>query len=435
MKRVIIMGAAGRDFHNFNVYFRDNPEYQVVAFTAAQIPNIAGRRYPPELAGRLYPEGIPIEPEERLAELIKEHKVQEVVFAYSDVSHQHVMERAAIAQAAGADFLLLGPDSTMLKSKKPVVAITAVRTGCGKSQTTRRVSELLKARGKRLAVVRHPMPYGDLAKQAVQRFASYEDLDRHNCTIEEREEYEPHLDRGNVVYAGVDYERILREAEREADILIWDGGNNDFPFLRPDLWITVADPLRAGHELTFWPGSVNIRLADVVVINKVDTAAREAVRQVRENVQKVNPKAVIVEAASPISVDEPELIRGKRALVIEDGPTLTHGGMSFGAGRLAAERFGARELIDPRPFAVGSLAATFKEYPQAEKILPAMGYGREQIQDLEETIRRARPEVVVIGTPIDLRRLIDFEVPTVRVRYELQERGRPTLEEVLQRLL
>jgi predicted GTPase len=323
----------------------------------------------------------------------------------------------------------------MLKSKKPVVAITAVRTGCGKSQTTRRVSELLKARGKRLAVVRHPMPYGDLAKQAVQRFASYEDLDRHNCTIEEREEYEPHLDRGNVVYAGVDYERILREAEREADILIWDGGNNDFPFLRPDLWITVADPLRAGHELTFWPGSVNIRLADVVVINKVDTAAREAVRQVRENVQKVNPKAVIVEAASPISVDEPELIRGKRALVIEDGPTLTHGGMSFGAGRLAAERFGARELIDPRPFAVGSLAATFKEYPQAEKILPAMGYGREQIQDLEETIRRARPEVVVIGTPIDLRRLIDFEVPTVRVRYELQERGRPTLEEVLQRLL
>jgi predicted GTPase len=435
MKRVIIMGAAGRDFHNFNVYFRDNPEYQVVAFTAAQIPNIAGRRYPPELAGRLYPEGIPIEPEERLAELIKEHRVQQVVFAYSDVSHQHVMERAAIAQAAGADFLLLGPDSTMLKSKKPVVAITAVRTGCGKSQTTRRVSELLKARGKRLAVVRHPMPYGDLAKQAVQRFASYEDLDRHNCTIEEREEYEPHLDRGNVVYAGVDYERILREAEREADILIWDGGNNDFPFLRPDLWITVADPLRAGHELTFWPGSVNIRLADVVVINKVDTAAREAVRQVRENVQKVNPKAVIVEAASPISVDEPELIRGKRALVIEDGPTLTHGGMSFGAGRLAAERFGARELIDPRPFAVGSLAATFKEYPQAEKILPAMGYGREQIQDLEETIRRARPEVVVIGTPIDLRRLIDFEVPTVRVRYELQERGRPTLEEVLQRLL
>ncbi len=429
------MGAAGRDFHNFNVYFRDNPEYQVVAFTAAQIPNIAGRRYPPELAGRLYPEGIPIEPEERLAELIKEHRVQQVVFAYSDVSHQHVMERAAIAQAAGADFLLLGPDSTMLKSKKPVVAITAVRTGCGKSQTTRRVSELLKARGKRLAVVRHPMPYGDLAKQAVQRFASYEDLDRHNCTIEEREEYEPHLDRGNVVYAGVDYERILREAEREADILIWDGGNNDFPFLRPDLWITVADPLRAGHELTFWPGSVNIRLADVVVINKVDTAAREAVRQVRENVQKVNPKAVIVEAASPISVDEPELIRGKRALVIEDGPTLTHGGMSFGAGRLAAERFGARELIDPRPFAVGSLAATFKEYPQAEKILPAMGYGREQIQDLEETIRRARPEVVVIGTPIDLRRLIDFEVPTVRVRYELQERGRPTLEEVLQRLL
>lgn len=429
------MGAAGRDFHNFNVCFRENPNYRVVAFTAAQIPNIAGRRYPPELAGRLYPDGIPIEPEERLPDLIKEHKVQQVVFAYSDVSHQHVMERAAIAQAAGADFLLLGPNSTMLEAQKPVVAITAVRTGCGKSQTTRRVSELLKAKGKRLAVVRHPMPYGDLARQAVQRFASYADLDRYECTIEEREEYEPHLDRGNVVFAGVDYERILREAEREADVILWDGGNNDFPFFKPTIWITVADPLRAGHELTYWPGSVNIRSADVVVINKVDTASGEQVRQVRENVQRVNPKAMIIEAASPISVDQPELIRGKRALVIEDGPTLTHGGMSFGAGKLAAERFGAKELIDPRPFAVGSLIETFEQYPQAERVLPAMGYGREQVADLAETIRRAEPEVVVIGTPIDLRRVINFEVPAVRVRYELQERGHPTLEEALARLL
>ncbi|MGQ9477427.1 MAG: cyclic 2,3-diphosphoglycerate synthase [Candidatus Bipolaricaulia bacterium] len=431
------MGAAGRDFHNFNVYFRKNPESRVVAFTATQIPNISGRRYPPELAGPLYPEGIPIEPEERLPELIKEQKVQQVVFAYSDVSHQHVMERAAIAQASGmgADFLLLGPGSTMLKANKPVVAITAVRTGCGKSQTTRRVSELLKGKGKRLAIVRHPMPYGDLAKQAVQRFESYADLDRHNCTIEEREEYEPHLDRGNVVFAGIDYERILRVAEEEADLILWDGGNNDLPFYKPDLWITVADPLRAGHELTFWPGSVNIRSADVVVINKVDTAAEEQVQRVRENLRKVNPEAMIIEAASPISVEAPELIRGKRALVIEDGPTLTHGGMSFGAGRLAAERFGAKELIDPRPFAVGSLAKTLMEYPQAERVLPAMGYGKEQIADLAETIRRASPEVVIIGTPIDLRRLIEFEAPAVRVRYELQEIGRPTLEEALQRLL
>lgn len=433
-KRVVIMGAAGRDFHNFNVCFRDNPEYRVVAFTAAQIPNIAGRKYPPELAGKLYPQGIPIEPEERLARLIKEHQVDQVVFAYSDVSHQHVMERAAIAQAAGADFLLLGPESTMLKSEKPVVAVTAVRTGAGKSQTTRRVSDILKARGKRLAIVRHPMPYGDLAKQALQRFASYADLDRHQCTIEEREEYEPHLDRGNIVYAGVDYERILREAEREADVIIWDGGNNDFSFYKADLYITVADPHRAGHELTYWPGSVNIRLADVVVINKVDTADEGAIRQVRKNVQGVNPEAVIIEAASPISVDQPELIRGKRALVIEDGPTLTHGGMRFGAGLIAAERSGAAELIDPRPFAVRSIAKTFEEYPQAERLLPAMGYDEGQVGDLAETIRRAGPEVVIIGTPIDLRRLIDFDVPAVRARYELQEVGHPTLEEALQEL-
>jgi len=425
------MGAAGRDFHNFNVCFRDNPDYQVVAFTATQIPNIEGRRYPPELAGRLYPEGIPIEPEGRLPELIKKYKVDLVVFAYSDVSHQHVMDRAALVQAAGADFMLLGPGSTMLKSRRPVIAVTAVRTGCGKSQTTRRVSDILRRKGRKLVVVRHPMPYGDLAEQAVQRFASYEDLDRYRCTIEEREEYEPHLDRGNIVYAGVDYERILRQAEEEADLILWDGGNNDFPFYRPDLWITVADPHRAGHELTYWPGSVNIRSADVVVINKVDTADEAAIQRVREGVRKVNPEAQVIEAASPLYVDQPELIRGKRALVVEDGPTLTHGEMSFGAGTIAARRFGAKELIDPRPFAVRSIAETFARYPQIGKLLPAMGYGEEQIQDLAETIRRAAPEVVVLGTPIDLRRLIQFEVPAVRVRYELQEIGRPTLEDVL----
>ncbi len=425
------MGAAGRDFHNFNVCFRDNPDYQVVAFTATQIPNIEGRRYPPELAGRLYPEGIPIEPEGRLPELIKKYKVDLVVFAYSDVSHQHVMDRAALVQAAGADFMLLGPGSTMLKSRRPVIAVTAVRTGCGKSQTTRRVSDILRRKGRKLVVVRHPMPYGDLAEQAVQRFASYEDLDRYRCTIEEREEYEPHLDRGNIVYAGVDYERILRQAEEEADLILWDGGNNDFPFYRPDLWITVADPHRAGHELTYWPGSVNIRSADVVVINKVDTADEAAIQRVREDVRKVNPEAQVIEAASPLYVDQPELIRGKRALVVEDGPTLTHGEMSFGAGTIAARRFGAKELIDPRPFAVRSIAETFARYPQIGRLLPAMGYGEEQIQDLAETIRRAAPEVVVLGTPIDLRRLIQFEVPAVRVRYELQEIGRPTLEDVL----
>lgn len=431
MRRVIIMGAAGRDFHNFNVYFRDNPDYEVVAFTATQIPNISGRRYPAELAGERYPQGIPIEPEERLAEMVKERKVDQVVFAYSDVPHQYVMERAAIAQAAGADFLLLGPESTMLKSSKPLVAICAVRTGCGKSQTTRRVSDILRGKGKRLAIIRHPMPYGDLAKQAVQRFASYEDLDKQECTIEEREEYEPHIDRGNVVYAGVDYERILRQAEEEADIIIWDGGNNDFSFYKADLYITVADPHRAGDELTYWPGSVNIRLADVVIINKVDTADEGSIQEVRKNIREVNPQAQVIEAASPIFVDGPDLIKGKRVLVIEDGPTLTHGGMRFGAGVLAAQRFGAKELIDPKPFAVRSIAATFEKYPQSERLLPAMGYGEEQVEDLAETIRRAEPEAVIIGTPIDLRRLITFEVPAVRVRYELQEIGRPTLDDLL----
>ena len=432
MRRVIIMGAAGRDFHNFNVYFRDNPEYKVVAITATQIPNIEGRRYPPELAGERYPQGIPIEPEERLIELIQEYEADEVVFAYSDISHQYVMDRAARVLSAGADFVLLGPESTMLSSRKPVIAICAVRTGCGKSQTTRRVSDILKRRGKRLAIIRHPMPYGNLAKQVVQRFASYADLDRYECTIEEREEYEPHIDRGNVVYAGVDYERILHQAEEEADVIIWDGGNNDFSFYKADLYITVADPHRAGHELTYWPGSVNIRLADVVVINKVDTAGEEAIQQVRESIRRVNPQATVIEAASPIMIENPDLIKGKRVLVIEDGPTLTHGGMSFGAGVLAAQRFGAAELIDPKPFAVRSIAETFEKYPQSERLLPAMGYGAQQIKDLEETIRRARPEAVVIGTPIDLRRLIEFEVPAVRVRYELQEIGQPTLEDLLE---
>jgi len=432
MRRVIIMGAAGRDFHNFNVYFRDNPEYKVVAITATQIPNIEGRRYPPELAGERYPQGIPIEPEERLIELIQEYEADEVVFAYSDISHQYVMDRAARVLSAGADFVLLGPESTMLSSRKPVIAICAVRTGCGKSQTTRRVSDILKRRGKRLAIIRHPMPYGNLAKQVVQRFASYADLDRYECTIEEREEYEPHIDRGNVVYAGVDYERILHQAEEEADVIIWDGGNNDFSFYKADLYITVADPHRAGHELTYWPGSVNIRLADVVVINKVDTAGEEAIQQVRESIRRVNPQATVIEAASPIMIEDPDVIRGKRVLVIEDGPTLTHGGMSFGAGVLAAQRFGAAELIDPKPFAVRSIAETFEKYPQSERLLPAMGYGAQQIKDLEETIRRARPEAVVIGTPIDLRRLIEFEVPAVRVRYELQEIGQPTLEDLLE---
>lgn len=431
MKRVIIMGAAGRDFHNFNVYFRDNQDYRVMAFTATQIPNIEGRRYPPELAGELYPQGIPIEPEEELPRLVKERQVDQVVFAYSDVSHQYVMERAAIAAAAGAGFILLGPQATMLKSVKPLVAVTAVRTGSGKSQTTRRVSDILKGKGRKLAIIRHPMPYGDLVNQTVQRFADYGDLDKYECTIEEREEYEPHLDRGNTVYAGVDYEKILRRAEGEADAIIWDGGNNDFSFYKADLYITVADPHRAGHELTYWPGSVNIRLADVVVINKVDTADRESIQTVRGHVRQVNPAARIIEAASPILVEAPELISGKRVLVIEDGPTLTHGGMEYGAGTIAAQRGGAAELIDPRPFAVGSIAATFEEYPQIGKLLPAMGYDAEQIQDLAETIQRAQPEAVLIGTPIDLRRLISFEVPALRVRYELREVGPPTLEEVL----
>jgi predicted GTPase len=435
MKRVIIMGAAGRDFHNFNVYFRDNPNYKVVAFTATQIPNIEGRRYPAKLAGKLYPKGIPIEPEENLRELIAEHNVDLVVFSYSDVSHQYVMERASWAMAAGADFMLLGPKSTQLKAKKPVISVTAVRTGSGKSQTTRRVADILRKHGKRVVVVRHPMPYGDLVKQECQRFASFKDLDRYECTIEEREEYEPHLARGTVVYAGVDYEKILRMAEREADVILWDGGNNDFSFFVPDMTIVVADPLRAGHEVTYFPGHINLLLADVVVINKVDTASRAQVERVRENIRKFNPKAKIIEAASPIFVEDPSVIEGKRVLAIEDGPTLTHGEMPYGAATLAAEKYGAKELVDPRPYAVNSIAETFRKYPHIGKLLPAMGYGEEQIRDLAKTIKRTDCDAVIIGTPIDLKRLIKFDVPTTRVLYELQEIGHPTLEEVLEPLL
>lgn len=430
-KRVIIMGAAGRDFHNFNVYFRDNPEYEVVAFTATQIPDIEGRLYPPQLAGKLYPQGIPIESEDSLDRLIKEKAADLVVFAYSDVSNQYVMERSAEANAAGADFMLLGPASTMLVPKKPLISITAVRTGSGKSQTTRRVCSILRERGKKLVVIRHPMPYGDLVKQEWQRYETCEDLDRYQCTIEEREEYEPHLDNGTIVYAGVDYEKILRRAEEEADVVVWDGGNNDFSFYRPSLSIVVVDPHRAGHELLYYPSGVNLRLADIVVINKVDTASWEDIHFVRENVVTANPKAQIIEAASPIQVDDPSVIHDKRVLVIEDGPTLTHGGMEFGAGTIAARRFGAREIIDPRPYTMDSITEVYRRYPKIGRLLPAMGYGGKQIQDLQETVNRVDCEGVVIGTPIDLGRLLSFRVPITRVRYELQEIGSPTLDTLL----
>ena len=432
-KRVIIMGAAGRDFHNFNVYFRDNPDYQVVAFTATQIPNIEGRRYPPELAGRLYPDGIPIYSEEELTDLVRRYQVDQVVFAYSDVSHEYVMHKASQALVAGADFRLMGTGSTMLTSRKPVVAVCAVRTGSGKSQTTRHVCDVLRRMGHRVVVVRHPMPYGDLTAQVVQRFATYEDLDRYRCTIEEREEYEPHIDRGVVVYAGVDYERILRQAEEEADIVVWDGGNNDLPFFRPDLHIVVADPHRPGHEVRYHPGEANLRAADVVVINKVDTADPDGIAQVRRNIQEVNPQAIVVEAASPIFVEDPGAIQGRRVLVIEDGPTLTHGEMAYGAGVTAARRFGAAELVDPRPYAVRSIAETFRKYPHIGPLLPAMGYGDEQIRDLEETINATPCDLVLAATPVDIRRLLKVRYPVDRVRYELQVIGRPTLEEILLR--
>lgn len=429
--RVLIMGAAGRDFHNFNVYFRGNAEYQVVAFTATQIPNIAGRVYPHELAGALYPHGIPIFPETDLVQLIREKQIDQVVFAYSDVAHEYVMHQASRVLAAGADFRLMGGKTTMLKSTKPVVAICAVRTGAGKSQTTRRVVSLLRAQGYRVVSVRHPMPYGDLEKQAVQRYATYADLERYECTIEEREEYEPHLDLGAVIYAGVDYERILRAAEQEADMIVWDGGNNDLPFYQPDLHIVVDDPHRPGHDLTYHPGEANLRSAHVVVINKIDTANRQDIATVRRNIHYANPQAIVVEAASPIFVNDPNAITGKAVLVIEDGPTLTHGEMQYGAGVVAAQRFGAAQIVDPRPYAVGTLAETYQKYPHTGAVLPAMGYGGQQVADLAETINRTPCDLVLSATPIDLTRVLKVNRPMQRVRYELQEIGQPTLAEVL----
>lgn len=429
------MGAAGRDFHNFNVYFRDNPAYEVVAFTATQIPNIAGRVYPTELAGARYPKGIPIHPESELVDLIRREGVTQVVFAYSDVPHEYVMHRASVALAAGADFRLMGATSTMLKARVPVVATGAVRTGAGKSQTTRRVAAILASSGRRVVVIRHPMPYGDLVKQACQRFASFADLDRHECTIEEREEYEPHLEHGLVVYAGVDYERILRSAEAEADVIVWDGGNNDMPFYQPDLYIVVADPHRAGDEVTYHPGETNLRMADAIVINKVDTATPDSVKLVRENIRAANPNARVVEAASPIFTDDPEAIRGKRVLVVEDGPTLTHGGMAYGAGVVAAQRYGAAELVDPRSYAAGSIREVYQTYSGIGPLLPAMGYGPEQMADLQQTINATPCDMVLVATPIDLGRILDLKKPAQRVRYELQEIGRPNLEDLLQPIL
>jgi predicted GTPase len=431
--RVLIMGAAGRDFHNFNVVFRENETCDVVAFTANQIPDIAGRLYPPELAGRLYPKGIPIFPEKDLDDLIRNYEVDEVVFAYSDISHEYVMHKASQVLAAGADYRLIGPKASMLKSNKPVVAVGAVRTGSGKSQTTRAVSMALRKLGYRIAVVRHPMPYGDLVQEAVQRFASYDDLDRYDVTIEEREEYEPHINNGVVVFAGVDYARILQEAEKEADIVLWDGGNNDFPFFRPDLFFVVVDPLRPGHEQGYHPGETNLRMADVVVINKIDSATPQGLQQVRDSIRQLNPDAQVIDAASPTYVEDGSAIRGKKVLVIEDGPTLTHGEMSYGAGVVAAQRFGAACLVDPRPYAVRSIAATFEKYPTTGTLLPAMGYGDKQRADLEETIRNTPCDLVIIATPIDLSRVIKLDKPSRRVRYELQELGNPTVADVLEK--
>jgi predicted GTPase len=430
-EKIIIIGAAGRDFHNFNCVFRDNEKYEVVAFTAAQIPDIDGRKYPAVLAGSLYPEGIPILAEEDLPQLIADHGVECCVFSYSDVNYEDVMHKAALVNTCGADFKLLGERDTQVKSTKPVISICAVRTGCGKSQTTRRISEILQAAGKKVAAVRHPMPYGDLAKQAVQRFGSLEDLKKHECTIEEMEEYEPHIVRGNVIFAGVDYEAILREAEKEADVILWDGGNNDTPFFKPDLHVVVADPHRAGHELSYFPGEHNIRMADIVVINKVVEAEFDDIQLVRDNVRSINPDCIIIDAASPLTVDDPDAIRGKKVLVVEDGPTLTHGGMTYGAGVVAALRSGAEELVDPRPWVTGKLAETFEIYPEIGTLLPAMGYGEEQVADLEKSINAVECDAVVIGTPIDLNRIVKIDKPTVRVGYDLQEIGSPNLEDLL----
>lgn len=432
-RKVIIMGAAGRDFHNFNVYFRNNEYYDVVAFTATQIPDIDGREYPPELSGPLYPNGIPIKAESDLKTLIEKENIDEVVFSYSDVPHTYVMHKASQVLAWGADFKLLGANATMVESKKPVVSICAIRTGCGKSQTSLRVVELLRKMGKKVASVRHPMPYGDLAKQRVQRFASLEDLKKHECTIEEMEEYEPHIMMNSIIYAGVDYEDILREAEKEADVVVWDGGNNDLPFYKPNLEIVVTDPHRVGHELNYYPGESNLYRADVVIINKVDTAERENVETLKKNITENNPTATIIEANSPITTNTPEMIKGKRVLVVEDGPTLTHGEMKYGAGTIAAQKFGAAEIIDPRPYVTGTIAETFKKYPFIGTLLPAMGYSEQQIKDLETVINKTDCDLVIIGTPIDLGKILTINKPHVRVKYELEEIGSPNLEEILKK--
>ena len=433
-ENVIIIGAAGRDFHNFNTFYRDNAEYNIVAFTAAQIPDIDGRKYPAELAGELYPEGIPIYGENELPDLIEKYSVDSCVFSYSDVPYQRVMNLSALVNSHGASFVLLGPKHTMIKSNKPVIAVVATRTGCGKSQTSRRVIELLMEKGLKVVAVRHPMPYGDLVAQKVQRYAEISDLEKHKCTIEEMEEYEPHVVRGNVIYAGVDYEAILREAEKDpkgCDIVLWDGGNNDFAFYKPDLTITVADPHRPNHEVSYYPGEVNLRLADAVVINKMDTADPEGIQTVRDNIAKLNPDALVIDGASPISLENPDIVKGKRVLVVEDGPTLTHGEMKIGAGVVAARKFGAKELVDPRPYTVGKLSETFKIYPNIGALLPAMGYGEQQLKDLETTINNTDCDAVVIGTPIDLNRIINIKKPNTRVFYDLQEIGQPDLTAVL----
>lgn len=437
-KNVIIIGAAGRDFHNFNTYYRNNENYNVVAFTAAQIPNIDGRKYPTELAGNLYPDGIPIYPEKELAKLINDFNVDDCVFSYSDVTYQKVMAMSAIVNAAGANFYLLGPSDTMVKSKKPLIAIGAVRTGCGKSQTSRRIIEILMKKGLKVVAIRHPMPYGNLVEQKVQRFAKISDLEKHKCTIEEMEEYEPHIVRGNVIYAGVDYEAILRTAEQDpngCDIILWDGGNNDFPFYTPDLNITVVDPHRPNHELTYYPGEVTLRLADVAIINKMDSANINDIEIVRKNISRIAPKATVIDCTSPIKVDKPELIKGKKVLVVEDGPTLTHGGMKFGAGTVAAKNFGAIEIVNPRPYTIGKLSETFDIYPNIGVLLPAMGYGKQQLKDLEKTINAVECDTVIIGTPMDLNRIIKINKPSTRVYYDLKEMGNPNLEEIIDKFI
>ena len=429
------MGAAGRDFHNFNVFYKDNEGYEVVAFTATQIPNIAGRKYPSELAGRLYPDGIPIYDEKELTGLIKEYKVDDVVFSYSDVPHEYVMHKASEVQAAGANFIILGAEQTMLKSKVPVIAVCAVRTGCGKSAATRRICQILKEAGKKVVAIRHPMPYGDLVKQKAQRFETYEDLTLHDCTIEEMEEYEPHIEQGTIVYAGVDYEAILRKAENEADIIIWDGGNNDLPFYKPDVHITLVDPHRPGHEVTFYPGETNLILADIIIISKEEYADAENIIKVKENIKKTNPNASIIDASLHITVENLERIKGRRVLAVEDGPTVTHGGMTYGAAVMAAREYGASMLVDPRPFAFGSIKETFNKYPDINNLLPAMGYDRKQILELEETINQTDCDIVITGTPIDLGKIIRINKPIVRAKYELQELSKPGLSDIIQTLL